>query len=382
MAETRSQNDDVIQFLRTHDYKLVKELGQGACGKTVLLYDDQIDQYIVCKKYVPFSETHRKELFTAFVQEVKLLHRVHHRNVVRVFNHYLYPTQLAGFILMEYVDGTTVDKHISQYRDNVNEVFQQAISGFSYLEQAGILHRDIRPQNIMVCVDGTVKIIDLGFGKKIEHSQDFAKSISLNWWCDPPAEFEDSRYDFGTEVYFVGTLFRRLLDSNKIDNFKYSGVLAKMCQRNPAERTGSFTDVDREIGSNRFDEVGFNDRERRVYQEFADAVIPHLTKIERGAKYVDDPAKVSEKLGVLYRSFMLENIVPDCAGVLQCLVTGAFNYRIKGLPVACVKDFARMLATCGDEKGRIILANLYNRLNSVPRYNYEPPKISLDDIPF
>jgi len=83
MADARAKNDEMIQFLRTRDYKLVKELGQGACGKTVLLYDDQIEQYFVCKKYVPFSETHRKELFAAFVQEVKLLHRLHHRNVVR-----------------------------------------------------------------------------------------------------------------------------------------------------------------------------------------------------------------------------------------------------------------------------------------------------------
>lgn len=78
---------------------------------------------------------------------------------------------------------------------------------------------------------------------------------------------------------------------------------------------------------------------------------------------------------------MLESVVPDCAEVLQCLVVGAFNYTKTGFPVVCVKDFARMLSTCGDEKGRVILANLHNRLNVLPRYNYPQPLLE-DDIPF
>ncbi len=129
-----------------------RNLGKGHAARRFLqhFYDDQIDQHFVCKKYVPFSETHRKELFASFVQEVKLLHRVHHRNVVRVFNHYLYPDALAGFILMEYIDGTSIDSFIAASGEKVNDVFQQAISGFSYLEKTGILHRDIRPENLMV----------------------------------------------------------------------------------------------------------------------------------------------------------------------------------------------------------------------------------------
>ena len=81
--------EKIIEFIRIRDYKLLKELGQGACGKTVLLHDDFIDENFVCKKYCPFSEDHRQELFTNFIREIKLLHQVYHENVVRVFNYYL-----------------------------------------------------------------------------------------------------------------------------------------------------------------------------------------------------------------------------------------------------------------------------------------------------
>ncbi|MFA6164213.1 MAG: hypothetical protein WC685_12380 [Methylobacter sp.] len=80
----------IIEFLRKKDFKLVEELGQGACGKTVLLYDDIIKERFVCKKYAPFYEHHKELLFNNFVQEIKLLHLINHKNVVRVFNYYIY----------------------------------------------------------------------------------------------------------------------------------------------------------------------------------------------------------------------------------------------------------------------------------------------------
>jgi serine/threonine protein kinase len=99
----------LIQFIRTRDYKLIKELGEGACGKTVLLHDDLINEHFVCKKYAPQSEDDRQTLFANFVREIKLLHQVSHNNVVRVFNYYLYPNEFAGFILMEFVEGSDIE---------------------------------------------------------------------------------------------------------------------------------------------------------------------------------------------------------------------------------------------------------------------------------
>ena len=203
--------EKIIQFLRTRDYRFIKELGQGACGKTVLLHDDLINERFVCKKYVPLAEADRQTLCSNFVREIKLLHQVAHRNVVRVFNYYLYPRELAGFILMEFVEGADIEEYLAEFPEKINELFLQVVNGFSYLEGNNILHRDIRPQNILVRNDGIVKIIDLGFGKLIENSRDFDKSISLNWWCEPPKEFGDGVYDFSTEVYFVWNLFSQII---------------------------------------------------------------------------------------------------------------------------------------------------------------------------
>src|SRR6185437_16651438 len=142
--------DELITFLRSKDYVLKRELGNGACGKTVLLYDPPIDSHFVCKKYAPYSEAERVGLYESFVREIKLLFSAHHKNVVRVFSYFLYPDKYAGYIVMEYVEGNEIDKRVAQLPENINDLFLQAVEGFAYLESFGILHRDIRYANLMV----------------------------------------------------------------------------------------------------------------------------------------------------------------------------------------------------------------------------------------
>jgi predicted Ser/Thr protein kinase len=378
MPKISTAEGDIVQFLRKRDYTLVRELGQGACGKTVLLHDPQIGERFVCKKYVPFSESHRQELFAGFIREIKILHKIHHENVVRVFNYYLYPDQFTGYILMEFIDGSEVDDYLARHPEQANEVFIQTICGFAYLQRSGILHRDIRPGNVMVREDGTVKIIDLGFGKEVLNSGDFEKSISLNWWCQPPIEFDESRYDFCSEVYFVGMLFEGILRDAGIGHFQYTEILSRMCQRNPSARIQTFAEIEKEIGTNQFYEIDFPESELDSYREFADAMCRQVTKIENGAKYTQDMAEIQSHIEEAYRSFMLEQLVPDAALVTRCFFTGTYYYRKAGLPVEAVRGFIRLMKSIPEDKKRIVLANLHTRFDVLPRYSRQEE----DDFPF
>ena len=371
----------MVTFLRRRDYKIVKELGQGACGKTVLLHDQQIDEHFVCKKYVPYSEDHRQDLFAGFVREIKLLHKVFHPNVVRMFNYYLYPEQLNGYILMEYVDGLDVDDYLAGNPDHTNDMFIQAVAGFAYLERAGILHRDIRPGNLMVGGDGVLKIIDLGFGKKIERSADFDKSITLNWWCEPPIDFQATRYDFRTEVYFVGKLFQRIIQDNQITYFKYLDTLSAMCQRDPESRIGGFNAIEQTISTELFSELDyFSEHDLIAYRMFSNALCKHITKIEKHAKYVTDIEKLRAQLTDVYQKTMLEDTIPDAGMVLNCFVKGMYYYRKEGFDVDTVRHFLNLLRATHDERARVILANLHTKLDARPRYL--PDVLTEDDIPF
>jgi serine/threonine protein kinase len=281
---------------------------------------------------------------------------------------------------MEFVEGTDIEDYLTQSPEKINELFLQAINGFRYLEANNILHRDIRPKNILIRKDGTLKIIDLGFGKFIENSEDFDKSISLNWWCEPPKEFKDGLYDFRSEIYFVGKLFAQIIQDRDIAHFNYRELLRLMCHRDPEVRVQSFREVERQIQSDKFFEIDFEEDELNDYREFADRMAVHITKIESGAKYRDDIERVEAELEDVYRNFMLEEKAPDAAPITRCFINGAYYYKSKGFPVDAVKQFLHLLKSATLEKKRIILANLQTRFDAITRYSVNEPDD--DEIPF
>lgn len=376
---TKPQPGSIIPFLRRRDYVLIRPLGQGACGETILLRDDLIDSFFVCKKYSPISESLRQELFLNFLREIKLLHEVHHQNVVRVFNYYIYPDRQTGYILMEYVQGADIETHLRANPETINDLFLQAIDGFAYLESCQILHRDIRPQNILVREDGVLKIIDLGFGKRVEASADFDKSISLNWWCEPPLDFAVGQYNHSTEVYFVGKLFQRLIDDSGIEQFKHPALLERMCRRDSEDRISSFLEAKNEVALRRSEDIEFEPHERDAYRHFADAVVWRISKIENGARYELDLDRIRAQLGMIHRNCALEEELPDCGPLLRVLLNGEYYYKKAGFQTWVLTNFLRFLRSAPNEKQRIAFANLHTRFDAIARYDKPPFD---DDIPF
>lgn len=367
----------IIEFIRKKDYELLEELGQGACGKTVLLNDSLINQKLVCKKYCPSIEEYREDFFKRFIEEIKILYLLNHNNIVRVYNCYLYPDNYTGYLLMEYIEGDDIEKYLKIHPENLNDIFFQAINGFKHLEENNILHRDIRSQNILIRKDGILKIIDFGFGKHIIFSNDFKKSISLNWRCDLPDEFLDKKYDFSTEVYFIGKLFENIINENKIEFFQYNKILKLMCEKNPTKRISSFGGIYTKILSNKFSEIDFSEEEIENYRNFSDALFKITAEIENGTKYYSDIDIIQKNLEDLYKEVLLEKILPNNNKLIRCFMNDSFRYYPKN-PIAtdALKSFISLLKSCPTEKKNIIISNIHSRLDSIERFN------SNEDIPF
>ena len=371
----------IVEFVRKRDLVLKDELGHGACGRTVVLYDDIIDEYFVCKKYAPVDEELKEELFQNFIREIKLLHLLNHANVVRVFNYYIYPDKHAGYILMEYIKGTDIEDYLGKNPEDINEIFVQIINGFAHLEKNNILHRDIRPLNILVNNEGLVKIIDFGFGKKVFAKKDFGKSISLNWWCEPPSEFSEQIYNYTTEVYFVGKLFQKIIIEKSIEQFKYASLLGRMCNSAPSSRIPSFSQVRKEILTEKFSDIDFSNTELESYRAFSESLHTSITKIEQGAKYFDDIAEIQRGLEDTHKKVMLEEYVSTNTLVISCFLNGAYYYSNKVLiPVRCIKSFVDLFRSCSREKKNIIVSNIHTKLDSIDRYDEKAD--FANDIPF
>lgn len=369
----------VIEFLRKKDYKIVHELEQGGTGRTVLLKDEIIDELFVCKKYSPFNEADKSVYFKNFVSEIKIMHLLYHRNLVRIFNYHLYPDKGTGYILMEYVQGANIEEFLTANPDKINSIFSQVIEGFSYLQRNNILHRDIRPMNILVSNDEVVKIIDFGFGKKIEFDDSFDKSISLNWLYTVPDEFNSKTYDFKTEVYFVGKLFESIIVHNKIDGFSYNDILRSMI-RNYDERAESFFDLSRSITerSTLFNE--FDEYERDIYQQFAGALMRIFASMDGTQTYISKIPEIVTGLDNLYQSQMLEYNIQNIGELCRIFVKGGYHYWTQEeVSLDVVKDFTNWFRGLHATKQKIVLTHIWKRLDTVKR---TPRDTSNDDLPF
>jgi eukaryotic-like serine/threonine-protein kinase len=150
-------------------FQIASVLGQGAMGVVYLAHDPEIGRPVAIKTVRPEAvggET-LQELEARFLKEARLGGRLQHPNIVTV-----YDVGRSGdvcFIAMEYVDGRPLTRYLASVdalplRVKVG-VVRQVAEALGHAHERGVLHRDVKPGNILVGADGRVKVTDFGIGK-------------------------------------------------------------------------------------------------------------------------------------------------------------------------------------------------------------------------
>lgn len=369
-----------IIFKNEKALKYIKPLGAGGTGRTYLFEDETTDMYFAIKKYDPKDKRYVDEFFDRFVDEIKILFNLSHPNIVRIFNYFLYPKHKVGYLQMEYIEGVTLEEFAKSKNNSKswNDIFIEVISAFKYLEHNKILHRDIRPQNIMIDSDGKVKIIDFGFGKQYECTSSINNSICLNW---PVSEFpkeilqEVPEYNHSTEVYFVGKLFTHF--EGLLFDFRFRDILLKMVDIDPNNRFQSFVEIDELIANGEFVTIGFSEKEKDIYIDFADALVNCISCFSE-LPNIKDKNSILTNLKELYRNTYLEYNLPDCSQLISCFVSSRYYYRTRiNIEMVVIRNFVDLLFSSSKEKQDILFDNIINRLNGIKVDIYKD-----SDIPF
>ena len=360
--------DEIIEFDQPKKYIFKKYIGQGGTGKTILVRDTITNFEFVFKKYSPHDEDKREDYFDRFVEEIKIMYPLFHENIVRIYNYYLYPDKKIGYILMEYIDGSSIDEFLYGQDNNVFEdIFIQLIEGFKYLEQNEILHRDIRNRNILITDDGLLKIIDFGFGKKIDVNSKQKASILLNWpVTDMPNEIYKHIYNHQTEIYFVGTLFNKILRKNNIDNFRYQHIINEMINLDPENRIKSFSSILEKMSKDIFEEYSFTINEKNIYLNFADSLVSHIVKMREEVELIQDSKKIIRSLEEVINECFLEEFLQDNSKLISCFINNPYTYsNHKDIKVEDIKKFYKFFKNLSYPEREIVLKNINSRLKNI-----------------
>lgn len=363
------KNGDLISFDLTKQLQFIRHLGKGGTGDVKLFFDPVADKYFAIKKYSPPSEK-EEEYFQRFINEMKILLDVNHPNIVRVYNYYLYPSTFHGYLQMEYVEGINIEEYLHTHPEMYNEMFEKAINAFVYLESKKILHRDIRPNNLLVANDD-LKIIDFGFGKKINTSEE-ENSIILNWpFSDVPEEVKVGNYDEATEVFYLGSLFKKLYNEKFI---QYKNIIKKMTNPLLSARYKTFNDVKNDMDNELFSQIDFSDNDKNVYISFADAISNSLIKHSNSVVFNDDETIIDNLKNLIIKS-ALETEVQGNNSVISCFISNTYTYKAKNIfKTIVIKDFFELLIDSTKEKRNIIIQNVKSRISNIKvEYDYELP---------
>jgi eukaryotic-like serine/threonine-protein kinase len=144
-------------------YELVRPLGHGAMATVDLSYDVELDRPVALKRLAE-NLSRDEDLRRRFLREAKLAARLEHPNVVRVFD--VGEDDGRPFMAMEYVEGETLADLVARRgalpAAEVAELGLQMCAALAAAHDAGLVHRDVKPQNLLLGTDGVLKLGDFG----------------------------------------------------------------------------------------------------------------------------------------------------------------------------------------------------------------------------
>jgi len=206
-------------------YKILSSIGKGGMGEVYLAEDTKLDRKVALK-ILPAEFAEDKDRMSRFVREAKSASALNHPNIITI--HEIGESEETHYIATEYIKGKTLNDYARTKSLKVSSVLDIAIQVASALDEAhtaGIVHRDIKPDNVMIRENGLVKILDFGIAKlteketpEIESEDATAIQISTtpgmiigtaNYMS--PEQAKGKEVDARTDIFSFGVLLYEML---------------------------------------------------------------------------------------------------------------------------------------------------------------------------
>lgn len=259
-------------------------------------------------------------------------------------------------------------------KTSLNEIFVQLIDGFTYMEEHGVIHRDIREGNILINKDGVVKIIDFGIGKTIEQGFHQAQEDSLvdeinRQNADTlPQEYYNGIYTAQTDMFYLAELFNRLLKKIDLDivEFSYQEIVNKMYKKNPKDRYDNFAEVKSDIDKKDFLNMKISYEDKKIYQSFTNTIFKMLVKYRKEPKFNTNPEVFIQKLEEVVGNNLFEDKVQNKKELINCMVLSGYTYYTK-VDISCevVCDFLNWFKQSTYKSQKTILSNIIVKLSLI-----------------
>ena len=216
-------------------YEVIDIIGRGGMGVVYQAKDPYLDRLVAIKMMnVDIHES--SDFLERFYREAKSTASLQHPNIVTVYD--LGEYESRPFLVMQYLEGHSLESLLRAHHpltllEKINIIIE-VCQGLGYAHQHGIIHRDIKPGNIMVLNDGSVKIVDFGIARLGDKTLTRTGQIVGSLYYMPPEQFLDKPLDKRADVYSAGVVLYQLLTySLPFEGENTGSTLAKIISEPP-----------------------------------------------------------------------------------------------------------------------------------------------------
>ncbi len=212
-------------------YEIHGELGTGGMSVVYKGWDPAISREVAIKgvNKKALQDSERDTVLKRFRREARAVGRLVHPRIVQIYD--FIEDEQAAYIIMEMVHGKTLAHHLES-KDSfglreISQIITQTLDGIGYAHAQGVVHRDMKPANIMINNDGRIKINDFGIAR--------VDSVSLTRVGDlvgtpsymSPEQFKGEEIDAATDLYSIGVIAYELLTGRR----PFVGTLAAIMRQ-------------------------------------------------------------------------------------------------------------------------------------------------------
>jgi serine/threonine-protein kinase len=214
-------------------YAIAEQLGIGGSGVVYRAFDRELGEVVAVKTVRPDVLAVDPTALERLKSEIRLARRISHRNVVRT--HDLGEADGIYFITMEYVTGTSLRELIDRGEPlpvpAVVAIAKQLCRALEVAHDQGVIHRDIKPQNLMVQPDGTLKVMDFGVARLRERTQQLTSTgmvVGTPAYM-APEQLMDDPVDARVDIYAAGVVMYECLTGHRpVDGSSPHVLMARM----------------------------------------------------------------------------------------------------------------------------------------------------------